>query len=87
MVSIASCDGTRQLLASTRAQRVALMSATTADCPRLPPPGAVAIPLMDPGQELPQLVLDMRTGKIFDWKSAVIIHDDSLSTPLYLLTN
>lgn len=76
---MAPCDRTRELLVATRQQRVALLGATTPDCARLPPPAALAIPLLDPGQELPQLVLDMRTAKVFDWKSVVIIHDDTLS--------
>ncbi|KAI8421917.1 hypothetical protein MSG28_009840, partial [Choristoneura fumiferana] len=34
---------------------------------------------INPGQELPQLLLDLRTNKAFNWKSAIILHDDTLN--------
>lgn len=52
------------------------------DCPRLPTDQALTVPLIIPGEEMPQIVLDMRTFNAYLWKSAVIIYDETLG--LYL---
>lgn len=48
------------------------------DCPRLPIDQAVTVPLITIGEELPQIVLDLRTFSAYQWKSAVIIYDKTL---------
>lgn len=49
------------------------------DCPRLPPEQAVTVPIITRGEELPQILLDLRTAKIYNWKSAVVLYDNTLS--------
>lgn len=41
--------------------------------------GVLSVPIIEPGLEMAQVLLDMRTGKGLDWRSANIIHDDTLS--------
>lgn len=48
------------------------------DCPRLPSNSAITIPLTKMGEEMPQLILDLRTAGVYNWKSAVIIYDQTL---------
>lgn len=48
------------------------------DCPRLPTDQAVTVPLITAGEEMPQIVLDLRTFNAYRWKSAVIIYDETL---------
>lgn len=56
--------------------KVRLFSET--DCPRLPNSKAITIPLVKIGEEMPQLILDLRSARIYNWKSAVIIYDRTL---------
>lgn len=51
---------------------------TEVDCPRLPTREAITVTYTEAGEELPQLLLDLRTENAFKWKSAVILHDDTL---------
>lgn len=48
------------------------------DCPRLPPTQGYTIPTVIRGEELPQILLDLRSIKAYDWKSVVMLYDDSL---------
>lgn len=48
------------------------------DCPRLPIDEAITIPLTTPSSELSQMVLDLRMSNSFSWKSAVLMHDNSI---------
>lgn len=54
------------------------MAISENDCPRLPQDKAVTVPMIEKGQELPQLVLDLRTVNAYQWKSTVIIYDMTL---------
>lgn len=77
--SIASCQDTWSLYSRAEEEDLLLFALTEADCPRLPVRSAVTVTYMDPGQELPQLLLDLRTRKAFKWKSAILLHDETLS--------
>lgn len=77
--SIASCEDTWSLFSKTEEEELLLFALTEVDCPRLPTHLAITVTFADPGQELPQLLLDLRTMNAFKWKSAVILHDDTLS--------
>nr|AFC91753.2 putative ionotropic receptor IR93a [Cydia pomonella] len=77
--SIASCEDTWSLFSRAEEEELLLFALTEVDCPRLPPDSAITITYTDPGQELPQLLLDLRTTRAFNWKSAVILHDDTLN--------
>ncbi|CAH0399911.1 unnamed protein product [Chilo suppressalis] len=77
--SVASCEDTWSLYSRTEEEELLLFALTEVDCPRLPTDSAITVTYVDPGEELPQIILDMRTSKAFKWKSAVILHDDTLS--------
>ncbi|XP_073954956.1 ionotropic receptor 93a isoform X2 [Choristoneura fumiferana] len=77
--SIASCEDTWSLFSRAKEEELLLFALTEVDCPRLPPESAITVTYTDPGQELPQLLLDLRTNKAFNWKSAIILHDDTLN--------
>ncbi|GBP34783.1 Ionotropic receptor 93a [Eumeta japonica] len=79
VLSIASCEETWSLFSRTEEEELLLIALTEADCPRLPLDSAITVTYMEPGQELSQLLLDLRTTKAIKWKSAVILHDDTLS--------
>lgn len=79
MFSIASCEDTWDLFSRTEEEELLLFALTEVDCPRLPSRSAITVTYTDPGQELPQLLLDLRTSNSFQWKSAIILHDDTLS--------
>ncbi|XP_049872906.1 ionotropic receptor 93a [Pectinophora gossypiella] len=77
--SIASCEDTWELFSRTEEEELLLFALTEVDCPRLPAHSAITVTYTEPGQELPQLLLDLRTMNAFKWKSAVILHDDTLN--------
>lgn len=77
--SIASCEDTWDLFSRTEEEELLLFALTEVDCPRLPSHSAITATFADPGEELPQLLLDLRTSNAFQWKSAIILHDDTLS--------
>lgn len=77
--SIASCQDTWSLFSLAKEEELLLFALTEVDCPRLPTNIAITVTYADPGEELPQLILDLRTMNAFKWKSAVILHDDTLS--------
>ncbi|XP_052741013.1 ionotropic receptor 93a isoform X4 [Bicyclus anynana] len=77
--SVASCEDTWSLFSRTEEEELLLFALTEVDCPRLPSDSAITVTYASAGQELPQLLLDFRTRKAFHWKSAIILHDDTLS--------
>nr|QRF71037.1 ionotropic receptor [Semiothisa cinerearia] len=77
--SIASCVDTWDLFSRTQAEELLLFALTEVDCPRLPTREAITATYAEAGEELPQLLLDLRTSNAFKWKAAVILHDDTLS--------
>lgn len=79
MFSVASCEDTWSLFSRTEEEELLLFALTEVDCPRLPADSAITVTFAEEGQELPQLFLDFRTRRAFHWKSAIILHDDTLS--------
>ncbi|XP_059057543.1 ionotropic receptor 93a [Achroia grisella] len=77
--SIASCADTWSLFSRTEEEELLLFALTEVDCPRLPLNSAITVTYSSPGEELPQMLLDLRTTRAFKWKSAAILHDDTLS--------
>nr|QIJ45765.1 ionotropic receptor [Glyphodes pyloalis] len=77
--SIASCEDTWSLFTRTEEEELLLFALTEEDCPRLPADSAITVTYVEPGEELPQILLDMRIQRAFKWKSAIILHDDTLS--------
>lgn len=39
--------------------------------------GHFQIPIITPGEELPQVVLDAKIAKSFKWDSAIVLHDET----------
>ncbi|XP_015840718.1 ionotropic receptor 93a isoform X1 [Tribolium castaneum] len=77
--SIASCPDTWRLFRQARDANLLHMAISESDCPRLPPDEAITVPLITRGEELPQLLLDLRTRQTYNWNSAFILYDDTLS--------
>ncbi|KPJ08640.1 Glutamate receptor 2 [Papilio machaon] len=77
--SVASCEDTWSLFSRTEEEELLLFALTEVDCPRLPVDRALMVTYTEPGQELAQLMLDLRTTKEMGWKSAIILHDATLS--------
>ncbi|XP_057661062.1 ionotropic receptor 93a [Diorhabda carinulata] len=55
------------------------MALTDSDCPRLPSETAITIPLISIGEELPQIMLDLRSAGVYTWKTLVMIYDTTVS--------
>ncbi|XP_026467499.1 ionotropic receptor 93a-like [Ctenocephalides felis] len=80
ILSMANCHNTKLLHAAAAEEEILVMAITDADCARPPGDfGVLSVPLLEPGFEMAQILLDMRSGKGLDWKSANIIHDDTLN--------
>ncbi|CAH2084495.1 unnamed protein product [Euphydryas editha] len=77
--SIASCKETWSLFTRTEEEELLLFALTEVDCPRLPTNSAITVTYTEPGQELAQILLDLRTQRAFNWKSVVILHDSTLA--------
>ncbi|XP_050677739.1 ionotropic receptor 93a [Leptidea sinapis] len=77
--SVASCQDTWSLYRRVMEEEIFLFALTEVDCPRLPRNTALTVTFAAPGDELPQLLLDLRTERAFNWKSAVILHDNTLN--------
>ncbi|CAH0552900.1 unnamed protein product [Brassicogethes aeneus] len=79
IISIAPCSETWRLFKSAAEENLLHIAISEADCPRLPAVEAITIPIIKTGEEMPQILLDLRTSKIYKWKSSIIIYDDSIS--------
>ncbi|XP_055623871.1 ionotropic receptor 93a [Toxorhynchites rutilus septentrionalis] len=81
VLSIASCENTWDVYRNAARENLVIMSLTDTDCPRLPVDNAIMIPRSIPSsgnfEELPQVIMDMKTMKSFSWKAAVLLYDDS----------
>lgn len=75
--SISNCISTWELFEGAKKEDLLLMSITEADCPRLPADKAIMIPVLTPGEELPQIILDAKENRVFDWKSAILLYDNT----------
>ncbi|XP_058827029.1 ionotropic receptor 93a [Topomyia yanbarensis] len=81
VLSVANCDNTWDVYKNAAKEILIVLSITDADCPRLPINNAFMIPKTIPStgyfEELPQVIMDMKTTNAFDWKAAVLLYDDS----------
>ncbi|XP_047343839.1 ionotropic receptor 93a-like isoform X2 [Vespa velutina] len=77
LLSIATCNKTWHLHESARQSGVIHLAITDRSCPRISIFEGISIPLINPGEELPQMFLDLRTANALSWKNVVILHDDS----------
>ncbi|CAK1555259.1 unnamed protein product [Leptosia nina] len=77
--SVASCEDTWSLFKRVQDEQILLFALTEVDCPRLPTDLAITVTSSSAGEELSQMILDLRTERAFNWKSAILLHDDTLS--------
>ncbi|CAG4929672.1 unnamed protein product [Colias eurytheme] len=77
--SVASCEDTWSLFKRTKAEQLLLFALTEVDCPRLPSDMAITVTYTEPGEEVPQMILDLRTERAFNWKSVIMLHDNTLN--------
>ncbi|KAB0802205.1 hypothetical protein PPYR_04391 [Photinus pyralis] len=78
MLTLVSCEDTWKLFNLAREENLLHMAISEPDCPRLPLGEAIVTPMLKNGEELPQLVLDLRTVNAYRWKSVIILYDYTL---------
>nr|ARN17849.1 ionotropic receptor 3 [Cephus cinctus] len=78
LLSIVTCDETWRLFKIAQKEHLVHLAITDSDCPRLPENGGISIPMMQPGEELPQILLDLRMSKALNWKKINVLHDQIL---------
>ncbi|XP_066991910.2 ionotropic receptor 93a [Anabrus simplex] len=91
VLSITTCQDTWQLHKVIKKEHIVHLAITGKDCPRLPGELSVTIPLLTLGQELSQLILDVRMAGMLPWKSVAVLCDTSIDMDivhqlLYTLT-
>ncbi|KAL1395387.1 hypothetical protein pipiens_011292 [Culex pipiens pipiens] len=81
VLSVSNCENTWDVYRNAAKENLVIMAITDTDCPRLPSHNAIMIPKSIPAsgifEELPQVIMDMKTMKAFSWKSAILLYDDS----------
>ncbi|XP_055591068.1 ionotropic receptor 93a [Uranotaenia lowii] len=80
VLSVSNCENTWDVYKNAAREDLVIMAITDTDCPRLPSKNAFMIPRSNfalGSDELPQVIMDMKTKNAFDWKSAVLLYDDS----------
>lgn len=77
VLSITSCENTWEIYRDSRGENLLMMAITDPDCPRLPYEEALMIPIMTPGEELPQVILDIKARHSVAWKSAILLYDNT----------
>ncbi|CAG9765217.1 unnamed protein product [Ceutorhynchus assimilis] len=82
LLSITSCEDTWRLFRAAASENLLHIAISEQDCERLPQNNAITIPIIDRGQETPQLLLDLRTFEVYKWKNMVIMYDDTISEDL-----
>ncbi|XP_030750228.1 ionotropic receptor 93a [Sitophilus oryzae] len=79
ILSITSCAKTWALFKASETENLLHMAISEQDCARLPQNEAITIPIIDKGQETPQMLLDLRTIGVYKWKKMIIIYDNKVS--------
>ncbi|XP_026674967.1 ionotropic receptor 93a [Ceratina calcarata] len=77
LLSIASCNSTWRLHRIARKEELVHLAITDLDCPRIPEKYGMSIPLIQPGEELSQIFLDLRMMDVLSWTAINILHDDT----------
>nr|QHN69192.1 ionotropic receptor 11 [Sirex nitobei] len=80
LLSVATCDETWRLFKKARKEDLVHLAITDPNCPRLPDHEGISIPLIDPGKEMPQILLDLRMTSALTWKKVNVLHDDTFKT-------
>ncbi|KAL6263497.1 hypothetical protein P5V15_006288 [Pogonomyrmex californicus] len=77
LLSVATCHQMWSLHDAARKEELVHLAITDHDCPRLPDSEGVSIPLVSPGEELSQIIFDIREIDAFAWTNVNILHDDT----------
>ncbi|XP_020712212.2 ionotropic receptor 93a [Athalia rosae] len=77
LLSVARCSETWKLFRKAQKEDLIHVAVTDADCPRLPGHEGISVPLLNPGEELSQVLLDLRTKSALAWSKINILHDDT----------
>lgn len=77
VISISDCANTWRTFEAVRRANLVYIALTEADCERLPADEALMIPIIALGQELPQILLDVRAAQAVNWKSSVLLYDET----------
>ncbi|XP_043276414.1 ionotropic receptor 93a isoform X4 [Venturia canescens] len=75
LLSVASCHETWSLFQRARKEKLVHLAITDHDCPRLPSAYGISVPIVEPSQELPQMLLDLRVGRVISWTKINVLHD------------
>ncbi|OXU22666.1 hypothetical protein TSAR_016242 [Trichomalopsis sarcophagae] len=79
LLSVASCQTTWHLFKRAQKEKLVYLAVTEPDCPRLPEDAGISLPLTNPGEELPQIFLDLRTTGSLSWPKVNLIHDETFA--------
>ncbi|XP_032312230.1 ionotropic receptor 93a [Drosophila ananassae] len=77
-ITVTDCENTWNFYKNTQETSVLLIAITDSDCPRLPLNRALMIPMVDHGDEFPQIILDAKVQQILNWKTAVVFVDQTI---------
>lgn len=77
VISVSDCASTWRTFEAVRRESLVYIALTEADCTRLPANEAVMVPIIKVGQELSQIVLDVRAANAVNWKSVVLLYDET----------
>lgn len=77
VISVSDCASTWRTFEAVRRESLVYIALTDADCARLPANEAVMVPIISVGQELPQILLDVRAANAVKWMSAVLLYDET----------
>ncbi|XP_058800210.1 ionotropic receptor 93a [Phymastichus coffea] len=77
LLSVATCQTTWNLFKRALQEKLVHLAITDSDCPRLPEGDGISLPLIDSGEELAQIFLDLRMSATLAWTKINFLHDDT----------
>ncbi|XP_036673831.3 ionotropic receptor 93a isoform X2 [Drosophila suzukii] len=77
-ITVTDCENTWKFYKNTQENSILLIAITDSDCPRLPLNRALMIPIVENGDEFPQVILDIKVQQILNWKTAVVFVDQTI---------
>ncbi|XP_037717330.1 ionotropic receptor 93a [Drosophila subpulchrella] len=77
-ITVTDCENTWKFYKNTQENSILLIAITDSDCPRLPINRALMIPIVENGDEFPQIILDIKVQQILNWKTAVVFVDQTI---------
>ncbi|XP_067617872.1 ionotropic receptor 93a isoform X3 [Eurosta solidaginis] len=77
-MTVMDCEDTWHFYESTQQTSILLLAITDANCPRLPLNHAIMIPIVDEGQELSQIIFDIKVQQMLRWKTAILLLDQTI---------